>query len=179
MKTNEPSAVAVFDDLEHAERGIHELEQAGFSTNEIGVIGHVGSNQQAVPTPPEVTHSEVYATSGVLKGGIWGAIVGLLVIGIIPGIGGVSGAGRWFEILAGAALGAAAGGALFAFGSLVLYRPQARYLEGELKKGHFIITVANPDRSAEAVSLLRQQGAIADPGPVSHSERTRAVGRET
>ena len=159
MENREPSAVAVFDDLEHAERGIHELQKAGFASQEIGIIGHVSPDQQTVPTPPQVTHSEVHTMKGVLKGGIWGTIVGLLVIAIIPGLGEVSGFGRWFEVVAGGVFGAAVGGAVFAFGSLALTRPESRYLESELRRGRFIVTVANPNRREEASSVLRQEGA--------------------
>jgi hypothetical protein len=138
MENREPSAVAVFDDLEHAERGIHELQRAGFAPQEIGIIGHVNPDQHTVPTPPQVTHSEVHAMHGVVRGGIWGAVVGLV---------------------AGGAFGAAVGGAVFAFGSLALTRPESRYLEGELRQGHFIVTVANPKRKDEASSLLRRYEA--------------------
>jgi Heat induced stress protein YflT domain len=159
MENREPSAVAVFDDLEHAERGIHELQRAGFAPQEIGIIGHVNPDQHTVPTPPQVTHSEVHAMHGVVRGGIWGAVVGLIVIAIIPGLGDVSGLGHWFEVVAGGAFGAAVGGAVFAFGSLALTRPESRYLEGELRQGHFFVTVANPKRKDEASSLLRRYEA--------------------
>src|SRR5205807_5862662 len=114
---NEPSAVGVFDDLAKAERTIDQLRKAGFSSEEIGIIGHV-ADEPTVPTPLDMHAPEENAIDGFLKGCIWGGVVGLLVILVIPGLGEVSGMGRWFEFIGGAALGAVAGGVLIAFGSL-------------------------------------------------------------
>src|SRR5687767_7746418 len=102
-QTEEPSAVGVFDDLEKAERTLDELRHAGFPSDELGIIGHVGSDQ-TVPTPPQMHPPEENAITGFLRGGMGGCIVGTLVIVIVPGLGDVSGTGRWFEIIGGAIL---------------------------------------------------------------------------
>jgi hypothetical protein len=158
MVNNEPSAIGVFDDLNEAERSIEELRQAGFRSDEIGIIGHVGMEQQSIPTPLDMKAPEWNATHGVVSGGICGALIGILVMAIIPGLGWLSGAGRWFEILGGAVLGAAAGGVLFAIGSFMFSGPRGRYFEHELEKGRFIVTVKTPHRREEAVSVLRRHG---------------------
>ena len=162
MATKAPSAVGVFDELEQAEKAIDSLRQAGFPAEEIGVIGHVGTEQQTIPTPLEVMPGEENVMHGMLRGAVWGAIVGTVVILAIPGLALAAGTGLWFEILGGAVLGAAVGGVLFAFGSLIFSRPRARFYGKELAKGSFIVTVKNPHRNEEAVSLLRQQGALAE-----------------
>jgi hypothetical protein len=158
---NEPSAVGVFDNLEKAERTIDELRRVGFSADEIGIIGHVGE-EQSVPKPLQMQAPEDNAINGLIEGSILGAIIGTFVILVIPGLGEVSGLGRWFEFIGGAALGAVAGGVLIAFGSLVFSRPRTRFFVSELEKGHFIVTVKNPQRKSEAVEVLRRQGASAD-----------------
>jgi Heat induced stress protein YflT domain len=162
MATKQPSAVGIFDELEQAEKAIDDLRHAGFRADEIGIIGHVGTEQQTIPTPLEVMPGEENVEHGVIRGAVWGAIVGIVVIAAIPGLALAAGTGWWFEILGGAVLGAAAGGALFAFGSLIFTRPRARFYGKELEKGSFIVTVKNPARNEEAVTLLRHQGAVAE-----------------
>src|SRR6266568_1137420 len=95
--TNEPSAVGVFNDLDKAERTIDELRRAGFQSDEIGIIGHVGQDQ-TVPTPPETHVPEENAVTGFVRGAGIGAIVGAFVILVIPGLADVAGLGRWFDI---------------------------------------------------------------------------------
>jgi len=58
MATKAPSAVGVFDELEQARKPSTILRQAGFPAEEIGVIGHVGTEQQTIPTPLEVMPGE-------------------------------------------------------------------------------------------------------------------------
>ena len=158
----EPSAVGVFEDLEKAERSIDELQRAGFHVEEIGIIGNVGQDETTVPTPRELHAPEENAIGGFLSGNVLGAIVGTLVILVIPGLSQVTGTGPWFEIIGGAALGAIVGGVLIAFSSLVFNRPRTRLYAAELERGRFIVTVRNPARKDEAVRVLRHQGLHAE-----------------
>jgi hypothetical protein len=155
--SKEPSAIGVYDDLEKAQHAIDELRQAGFVSEEIGIIGHVGAER--VPMPPEMNAPEENATTGVVSGGILGAIVGAFVILVIPGLGEVAGLGPWFDAVAGAALGAAVCGILVAFGSFLFWQPKTRFYVAELDKGNFIVTVKNPARKNEAAAVLRHDGA--------------------
>lgn len=102
---------------------------------------------------------------GISEGGLWGSIVGFVVIIAIPGLGAVSGAGRWFEVLGGIVLGAAVGGALFFLRSLTIAEPVARFYARELEMGHFIVTVNSP-RAKEAADVLQHHGAQTGPAPV-------------
>ena len=160
--SEQPTAVGVFDDIEKAERTLDELRRAGFQSDEIGIIGHVDDG--TVPTPPNVKAPEDNTIGGLLRGALCGAIVGTLVIVVLPGIGEVT-FGRWFEILGGALLGAIAGGILIAFSGLFMSRPQARFIANQLESGRFVVTVKNPARKEEAVSVLRRQGIFADQTP--------------
>jgi len=153
---NEPSAIGVYDDLEKAENAIDELRQAGFPPDEIGIIGHVVDG--VVPAPSEMHAPEENAISALIKGGILGGVVGAFVMLVIPGLGQVAGLGRWFDIVGGAALGACVCGVVLAFGSFLLWRPKTRFFVTELEKGNFIVTVKNPARKQEAVSVLSRQG---------------------
>jgi hypothetical protein len=153
------SAIGVFDNLENAERTIAQLRQAGFSSEEIGIIGHV--DNQTVAKPPQVNAPEDNAINGFLRGGLGGAIVGVLVLLVIPGLGEVSGMGNVFEWIGGALLGAVAGGLFMALASFVFNRPRARFVATQVEQGNFVVTVNNPARKDEAVNVLKRQGIYA------------------
>lgn len=163
MATHEPTEVGVFDDLGKAEATIDELRQAGFRQEEIGIIGHMGENQNTIPVPAGVKAPETTAISGFMTGSLVGLLIGTLVILVIPGLGDVSGAGRWFEILGGAILGAVAGGVLMAYGGLLLTRAKTRFFRRQLEQGRFIVTVNNPNRRAEALAVLHRREATPMP----------------
>jgi hypothetical protein len=157
--SDDTSAVGVFDNLDKAERTLDELRRAGFRSDEIGIIGHVGEDQPvAGPGPPHPPPDN--AIAGFMRGAMIGAIAGALVALVIPGLAEVAGVGRWFEIVGGAALGAVVCGLFIAFGSFVFMRANTRLVSAELEKGNFIVTVKNPARKEEAVSVLRRQGLL-------------------
>jgi hypothetical protein len=159
---NESSAIGVYDDIQKAEHAIDELRQAGFRSEEIGIIGHVADEQ--VPTPAKMHAPEENAMTAVLRGGIIGAIGGAFVILVVPGLGEVAGVGRWFDVVGGATLGACVTGVLLAFASFLFWKPRTRFYAAQLGKGNFIVTVTNPTRSDEAVSVLRRQSTHVDRG---------------
>jgi len=153
MNPNNPSTIGVYDDLKKAEHAIDDLRQAGFAADEIGIIGHVAD--EAVPT--KMHYQEDNAITGLMRGAVLGAAVGAFVMLVIPGIGEVAGLGRWFEVLGGAILGAAACGVAIAFGSFFFAGSRSRLQATELAKGNFIVTVKNPQRKDEAASVLQRQ----------------------
>ena len=158
--TTEPAAVGVFDDLANAQRSIDDLRRAGFTEDEIGIIGNVGE-EKGVPTPREMRQPEGNAVLGFVQGSLLGAIIGVLVIAVIPGLGEVSQFGRWFEVVGGAALGAILGGVLLAVSSFLFSRQLSRFFAGELERGRFIVTVKNAGRKEEAVSVLQRSASTA------------------
>jgi Heat induced stress protein YflT len=164
MTANEHVAVAVVDDLQKAESTIDELRRAGFREDEIGIVGHVNDEPEIFPPAPEAKTPERNAEVGIIAGGIWGALIGVLGAAVAPGLGAVTGWGMWFELVVGAALGAAAGGVLCALGSLPFSQPRARFFRKQLDQGRFIVTVNNPQRREEAALVLRQATAAKNPG---------------
>ena len=160
--TNGPQSVGIFDDLSSAERTIDELRQHGFAADEIGIIGHVGDQPQAVTTPPTMKAPERNVMRGAGTGGLFGACIGALVLLVIPGLGAVTGGGFWFEVLGGAVLGAAAGAVLLAFGSLLFSSAHSRLYKSELERGRFIVTVKNPQRHGEALAVLGHEAVHAE-----------------
>lgn len=164
MAAQETQSVGVFNNLEAAQRSIDELRQHGFRPEEIGIIGHV-DEKQAVSAPLAMRRPERNVMHGMRTGGLVGALIGALVILVIPGLARVAQAGWWFEILGGALLGAAAGGVLFAYGTLLFSRPSSRMYKKELEQGRFIVTVKSPERQQEALHVLGREAV--------HSERDR------
>ncbi len=163
LTTQEPASVGVFDDIGKAEATIDELRQHGFRQEEIGIIGHVGENQETIPVPAGVKAPETNAISGFMTGALLGVLIGALVILVIPGLGEVSGMGKGFEILGGAILGAAAGGVLLAYGGLLMTRAKTRFFRRQLEQGRFIVTVNNPARREEALAVLHRHEATRTP----------------
>lgn len=164
MATQDTQSVGVFNNLEAAERSIDELRQHGFRPEEIGIIGQV-DEKQPVSAPLAMKAPERNVIHGVRSGGLFGALIGALVILVVPGLAWVAQAGWWFEILGGAILGAAAGGVLFAFGTLMFSRSRSRLYKKDLDQGRFIVTVKNPQRQQEALNVLGHEAV--------HSERDR------
>jgi len=156
MRAQIHSALGVFTDLDQAEHSVTELRRAGFAASEIGIIGHVGN--RLIPVPLAMRAPEDNAAEGLTYGGILGAIIGTIVMLVIPGLGDLSGAGKWFEFVGGAVLGAAVGGVLLAFGSFGFSRPRSRLIAHELDSGNVIVTVRSSHRADEAMSLLRRGG---------------------
>lgn len=156
--TSERATVGVYDDLEKAERTVDELRRAGFSQEEIGIIGNVANDSPLLPAMPARESPEFNVTHGVLTGGIIGAVIGGLVMLVIPGLGEVSGMGYSFEVLGGLVLGAAAGGVMFAYGALFMFKSRSRYFNQQLERGRYLVTVKSPQRQQEAMNLLSRQG---------------------
>jgi len=147
--------MAVFDNLEKAESTVDKLRQAGIPQSQIGIVGHV--NDQLVPVSLAKMTPEETATNNVVKGGIFGGIIGILVAGVVPILSGVIGYGPGFEILGGAVLGAAVGGIILAFSTFAMTRRNSGFVANELTSGHVIVTVTTPDRNEEVNSLLRSE----------------------
>src|SRR5262245_24205655 len=105
MASQNTQSVGVFDTLDAAERSIDELRRHGFRQDEIGIIGHV-DEKHPVSAPLAMKAPEHNVIHGVRSGGLVGAVIGALVILVIPGLAAVAQAGWWFEILGGAILGA-------------------------------------------------------------------------
>lgn len=161
ITSKDPTAVGVYEDLAQAERTMAQLKRAGFREDEISIIGNAAEEAQG-SAAPQLQAPEDNAIHGLLKGAALGAIIGALVILAIPGLGAVSGMGWGFEILGGALLGAVAAGVLIAFSTFIFMRPTTRLYAQEEERGNFIVTVANPNRQQEAISVLQRTGGRAD-----------------
>lgn len=163
---NRETVVGVFRDRAAAERAVRDLEAAGFSHGQIGVVApHEGEPGVDVSTAPEYeTHAGSGAAAGAVVGGVLGAAAALL----IPGIGPVVAGGILAAALGGAAVGVVAGGIVGALVGMGVPEEEAHYYEGEFKAGRTLVTVRARERYDEARDILRRDGAydVHEPEPM-------------
>jgi hypothetical protein len=145
-------AVGVFHDPAQAHRALEELRQAGYSEDEIGYLA------RATATEPDASTMTSIASSAA-EGGIAGGLLGAAIALLIPGFGVAIAGGILVATLSGAALGAATGGVIEALRSLDIPEDEARHYQKELEAGHVVITVQAQSGYADALQILRRNGA--------------------
>jgi hypothetical protein len=169
------TVVGVFPDRESAERGIRQLQAAGFPREQIGVAARDRSHEHALAERTDSQAAEG-AAAGAVGGGMLGGLVGLLVgVGAlaIPGIGPVLAGGALASVLgvaagtaaAGAGIGAATGGLAGALVGMGVSEEHARHFDNEFRAGGVLVTVTAGGRMNEARTMMEQNGA--DVGPWS------------
>jgi len=155
------SIVGVFHDQAKAQRAVNDLKRAGFTDEQIGVIGR-DSSGNTTRTKGDGTDS--YAAEGGVAGLAAGAGVGALwglgiISNILPAIGPAIAGGTLAAILSSAAAGAAAAGIAGSLVGLGLSKEEADYYESEFQSGRILVTVSADGRDAEARSILERNGA--------------------
>lgn len=162
------TVAGLFRDRHDAERAIEALRDAGFTREQIGIAMRDRTAQGEV-IEETGTHAAEGAATGIVGGGLLGALAGFLVATgalAIPGIGPVVAGGvlaSTFGIVggtavAGAGIGAAAGGILGALIGMGIPEHEARHFEAGVRSGGALVTVTAPGRAAEAVAILERSG---------------------
>jgi uncharacterized membrane protein len=144
--------VGVFQEPAQAHRAIEELRQAGYSDDEIGYLTRASAKE-----PDENTGT--FITNSAVEGGLVGGLIGTAVALLIPGFGTAIVGGILAASLGGAAIGAAAGGILGALISIGIPEEEARHYKKELEAGRTVITVKAQSGYADALQILRRNGA--------------------
>ena len=136
------STVGVFATRQAADRAIADLKAAGYRDDQIGLVGKDASGKTVKTDGAGETNAGEGAAIGAGVGALTGAGVGAAVwFGLIPVIGPVLAVGTIGTILLNAAGGAAAAslaGALIGHG---IPEDDAKYYEGEVKAGRYLVTV--------------------------------------
>jgi len=148
-KNQMTAVIASFEDRRRADHFVHELRQAGFRDDEVGMIApheHQGD-----------TKMEKAAATGAVTGGAVGALTGAVATGLIPGVGPVVATGLLAGALGGTAVGAAAGGLLGALVTAGAAEDEARRHEEEFLAGRTLVVVQALGRGAEALAILHRQ----------------------
>jgi uncharacterized membrane protein len=148
----------VYDDDAAAKETVKDLEAAGFTEDQISVVGRA---REAGP-PAEEVH--VAAATGAALGGVAGAGTGLLAaLGIltIPGAGPLIAAGVLATTLAGAATGAIAGGLIGALVDYGISEEEANVYAEAVQRGGTLVSVrVDESRADEAESIMKKHGPV-------------------
>ena len=167
------TVVGLFDNARDARDTLQELRDAGFSGDDISMVGNNarGDYGEVDATGRDGTASEaeegagIGAAGGAVLGGLGGLLIGLGAL-VIPGIGPVIAAGTLATALGstalGAGIGAAAGGLTGALVGAGIPEDDANmYAEG-VRRGDTLITVrADSDAEAQrAVDIMNDNNVI-------------------
>jgi hypothetical protein len=157
-KGQQTVVIGVFYTRAEAEDAIRDLRTAGFADDRIGMVAR-DADGRVVTEKGSETMAEEGAAAGAVVGAGAGALVGLAVLsGTIPVVGPVLAIGTLGTILLNAAGGAAILGLVGALVGLGIPEDEAKYYEGEVHGGRFLVTVDAGNRDAEAWSILHRSG---------------------
>ena len=136
--------VGVFKSHEAADRAIAELKKKGYRDDQIGLVSKNSSGQTVKTDGSGTQQTKAYtgAELGAAAGGAIGAGVGAgILMGVIPVIGPVLAIGTLGTVLLNAVGGAALAGLAGALVGWGIPEENAKYYEGEVKAGRFLVTV--------------------------------------
>ncbi|WP_218014918.1 general stress protein [Teichococcus rhizosphaerae] len=159
----------LFDTREHALAALRDLEAAGFSHDDIGIVANdAGRDTTPATDPATARHSEEHTKSGAGIGATLGTVVGGgagLAAGLgalaIPGIGPVVAAGALVAALTGAGAGAAAGGLLGSLTGAGVSEAEAPVYAESVRRGGSMVTVRTDDtRAVEAETILDRHSPV-------------------
>lgn len=162
------TVIGLFHDRSDANQAVTELEEAGFDSEEIGLL----AQREAVEDVLHVDREEAAVESagaGALGGSALGGLIGLLAGAsalVVPGIGPAVAVGTWASVLgttaAGAGVGAAYGGVVGALIGLGMTEEQTNvYVEGVQEGGILMVVQPEDNRPALAEEVLRANGGAA------------------
>ena len=173
-KLKNATVIGVFANRSEAEAALRDLRAAGFKDDKIGLVARNASGQTVDES------GETYADEGAVAGAVAGAGVGTLVglgvlAGVIPVVGPAIVAGTLGTILTNAVGGAAALGLAGALVGWGISEDDAKYYEGEVKAGRFLVTVDAGDRKDEAWAVLNKHGGYNREGAAAAKTGRRAA----
>ena len=165
MKPACRTTVGVFHNRADAERAIEALKEAGYRNDQIGLVGK-DSRGKVVDRDGDVdTPAEEGGAIGGGIGALGGAAVGTslaaagIAAGVIPVIGPAFALGTLATVLLSTYGGAAAGGLV---GSLVAWgvsEEDAKFYEGEVQAGRFVVSV-ECGQGDDARDILHRHGGF-------------------
>ena len=170
------TVVALFDDVNTAQRALEEMLSKGFDRNDISVVRadqKTGAGAKEAADAIEPSGTATGAGIGAALGGIAGLVIGLGALAI-PGVGPIVAAGPLAATLAGAGIGAATGGIIGALADAGIPEQDAGYYAEGIRRGGTLLTVrTDENRVSQATEILNRFA------PVNVNERAnewRAAG---
>lgn len=151
MTTDRRTVIGVFENVDSATQALNALRDDGFTPEQVSVMARDSrtTREMAENTDMVAEDAGKGAVVGTVLGGLAGWLVGISALAI-PGIGPVVGAGIIATTLAGAGIGAAAGGLIGALGSYGVPEDDARLYEESVRQGSVLMTIhADSDTQAQ------------------------------
>jgi len=151
--------VAAFQDRLQAEQAVDELEQAGFSADDVGfAIRGSDAVEGGMITDTQGAKDRRGALAGMATGAGLGAVLGAAAALLVPGVGPVVAGGVLAMAFGGAVAGTAVGGIFGAMTGLGVSEEEARFYEREFNSGRAIVAVKAGPRLCDAAEILRRHG---------------------
>jgi hypothetical protein len=154
--TDQQTVIGIFESTDRATGALNALRDAGFVPDQVSVLARdvQATREIAENTDMVAEDAGKGAITGTLLGGLAGWLVGISALAI-PGIGPIVGAGIIGTTLAGAGIGAAAGGLIGALGAHGVPEEDARGYEEEVRQGSVLLTVhARSEAQVEEASAI-------------------------
>lgn len=172
--------VGCFDSLDSARRAVDALGALGIQSGDISLVASDAQGRRSEPlsgtsspagaaaaagSPDQGTAQAVGqgAVAGSALGGAAGLIATLAGI-TVPGIGPLVAAGSIATALAGAGIGAVAGGLVGGLRHLGVPEPQAEAFADAVSRGAALVAVRVDDARADQVAALMHRHGARDPG---------------
>ncbi|HVF58015.1 MAG TPA: YsnF/AvaK domain-containing protein [Pyrinomonadaceae bacterium] len=162
--------IGLFDNRAEAQKVVQELLEDGFRREDISIMskGAEGTGKGGdgkVEYVEEEGHEQIEdmakgAGTGALFGGLAGLLVGLTALAI-PGLGPVVASGPLAAAIAGAGIGATAGGLISGLTRLGVPEEDANYFAEGVRRGGTLVSVNASDETAnDAVAVMKHHGAV-------------------
>lgn len=174
------TVVGVFNEGHSAEQAVKDLQDNGFTQDQIGYAvrnlatspdaSTIADNTGTATSPATADTVATHTTEehrggtreGLVMGGItgisFGSIVGAAAALLLPGIGPVIAGGILGAALAGAVAGAATGGIAGALLHWGFSQEEVDYYHGQFQAGRTLVTVHAGARRQEAQEILSRNG---------------------
>ncbi|MDB5387988.1 MAG: hypothetical protein JWM11_3634 [Planctomycetaceae bacterium] len=160
------TTVGVFTSRSQADKAVDALFDAGFDTNQIGMVTRdqqvpvTATTKTTAKSTAEAENAGTGAATGAAAGAGIGALVGWGVLsGAIPVIGPALFAGTLGVLASNAAGGAAVAGVVGALTGWGVSDEHAKHYESEVAAGRIVVTVNAGDRCDQAREILKRFGA--------------------
>jgi len=146
------TTVGVFATRAAAEKAVADLRAAGYRDDQIGLVAKNAEGKTVRTDGTGDTNAAEGAVAGAVAAGGAMALGSLAVtFGVIPVIGPILAVGPLAAALISGAAGAAAGGIAGALIGWGIPEEDAKYYEGEVNAGRYVVTVESGDRDAWGV----------------------------
>jgi len=152
------TTIGVYETRAAAEKAVAELRTAGYRDDQIGLVAKNADGKAVTTDGAGDTNAGEGAVIGAAAGAGAMALGSLAVsLGVIPVVGPVLAVGTLAAALISGAAGAAAGSLLGALIGWGIPEEDAKYYEGEVHAGRFLVTVTG-DKHADARAHFTRTG---------------------